>query len=79
MNIIDNIRQQVDEIKQNGQEPKFVILNLETWYKIKAIKEFREYIWFGYEQKNVYNSDKIFGIPVALVTGNEGRVVKVVV
>lgn len=76
--VIDNIANQVFELNSERKEPKFVILDIETWKELRLDRSVREYIWYGVEHKDPYSSDKIMGIPIAVVTGNASRVVEVV-
>lgn len=76
--IIDNIVNQIKNLKLERKEPKFVILDIETWNMLRSSKDAREYIWYGHYQEDPYASDKIMGIPVAVVTGNASRIVEVV-
>lgn len=73
--IINNIVNQITTLKSERKEPKFVILDIETWRELKSD---REYIWYEMDQKSPHNPDKIMGISVAIVTGNTSIVVEVV-
>jgi hypothetical protein len=77
--IIYNIRTQIKGLIAKGQEPSYIILDGNTWNKLRSdIRNIRDDVWFSEEQHNPYSADKIRGLDVAILTGNSGSVIKVV-
>ncbi len=77
--IVHEIRNQIEDLIGKGQKPSYVILDRDTWHKLRSdIQHVRDDVWFSEEQHNPYSADKIRGLDVALLTGNSGFFIKVV-
>lgn len=77
--VANEIQDQVLEIRRNGTHPAYVILDRNTWEMVRCSKNVEEYIQFGYKQIDYESSNKICGLPIALLTGyKEEQTIKVV-
>lgn len=78
MEIVYEIKMQIDKLRYNRQKPKYVILDINTWKTLRADPSMKEYIGYSYEQPNPDSSDKICGVDIAVVPDYLRKVVQVV-
>lgn len=76
--VVEEIMYQITALKHKRKNASYVILDSTTFNMLITSKNRRSFMWYGYEQKEPGNADRLCGLEIAILNGtNTKQVIEV--